>query len=114
MASLRECTRQVLDIARDGIGFITLWKEGRSWEVGELWPQDFSRKDGTMVVWDYDLEELKAIVAADPNAILVNSWYNNLGGMDELDRETLEAALRWQYETCHPLISDWEIREVAS
>lgn len=38
MASLRNCSREMLDVARNGVGWIALWKVGRSWEVSDFYP----------------------------------------------------------------------------
>ena len=51
---------------------------------------------------------------ADSSAILVSGEYSNIGcaGDGSLpDVQVLTDALRWQYEDCHPLITDWELKE---
>lgn len=104
MASLRLAAQDVLDVARDGIGWIALYKQGRSWTSFSFWPD--VTKDGTLVFEDYELEQLREIVKIDPNAILVNSWQHNLGDTTCMTRDTLTAALRWQYELGHFLITN--------
>ena len=105
MASLREEARWVLEDARGGISWIAVWKTGRSWhcqtilgleyEEGNHWLKRESR-------WTTDdpddIATLREIFAEDENAILVNSYYCNLGGMEDLTLQTLVNALRWQYE----------------
>lgn len=114
MASLRNCARSIREEAADGICWIALWKEGRSWKVDTVCPDDFYPDQGVMVLWSDDLERLREIMKADHSAILVNGYYSNIACWDECslpDVQELTDALRWQYEDCHPLISEWELKE---
>lgn len=97
MASLRMTAQQVLEEARDGIAWIALYKEGRGWGAACFWPT-FYEENGFFTFDPDDAQELKAILAKDPDAIFVNGYYTNLGPMDEMTRESLSDALRWQYE----------------
>lgn len=96
MASLRMTAQQVLEEARDGIAWIALYKEGRGWGAACFWP-DIDR-NGEFKFDPDDAQELKAILAKDPDAIFVNGYYTNLGPIDEMTRESLSDGLRWQYE----------------
>lgn len=114
MASLRNCARSIREEAADGICWIALWKEGRSWNVDTIWPEDMLYDKGIMVLESDYLERLREIVKADSSAILVSGEYSNIGcaGDGSLpDVQVLNDALRWQYEDCHPLITDWELKE---
>ena len=114
MASLRNCARSIREEAADGICWIALWKEGRSWNVDTIWPEDMLYDKGIMVLESDYLERLREIVKADSSAILVSGEYSNIGcaGDGSLpDVQVLADALRWQYEDCHPLITDWELKE---
>ena len=102
MASLRNAAQNVLDTGRDGIGWIACWKNGRSWDTTVFWPD--IQKDGTLVFEDDDIEELREINSVDPCAILVNSWYHNMGDTTCMTRDTLADALRWQYSLQHNLV----------
>lgn len=104
MASLRIEAQDVLDVARDGIGWIALWKKGRSWTAFCFWP-DITSND-TLVFEDYEVEQLQNILAIDPHAIIVNSYYHNLGDTTCMTRDTLADALRWQYELQHFTVAD--------
>lgn len=104
MASIRTEAQDVLDIARDGIGWIALWKNGRSWRTMTFWPDITS--DGDLVFEDFDREGLENIAAIDPRAILVNSWYHNLGDTTCMTRDSLADALRWQYDLQHYTVAD--------
>ncbi len=108
MASLRECARRMLDTGRDGIGWIALWKEGRSWDAEDFYPDvDYDLGEADLYPWD--VTRLKEIIDIDPDAIFVNSWYHNLGDTEAMDAASLDAALRWQYVCCHPRLSNWRL-----
>lgn len=104
MASLRTTAQQVLEDARDGIAWIALYKEGRGWRANCFWP-DLDR-DSKFTFDPDDIQELKTILAIDPDAIFVNGYYTNLGPIDEMTRETLTSALRWQYEEQYSRLAD--------
>lgn len=104
MASIRTEAQDVLDVARDGIGWIAVWKNGRSWRTFILWP-DVDRF-GTPVFDEFDMEALKNIVKIDPGAVIVNGYQHNLGDTTCMTRDSLADALRWQYELKHFLIDD--------
>lgn len=97
MASLRNTAQNVLEEARDGIAWIALYKQGRGWAASCFWPE--IGRNGELTFDLDDLNELKEILAADRDAILVNGYYCNLGSMDEMTRDSLTNALRWQYES---------------
>lgn len=97
MANIRKAAQRVLDTARDGIGWIAFWKEGRGWNSSDFWP-DYDEKAGVLTFEDYDLEEIQEILTKDPNAIIVNSYVYNLGLIEEMTRDGLANALRWHYD----------------
>lgn len=97
MANLRTTAQQVLEEARDGIAWIALYREGRGWRAACFWPT-FYEESGLFTFDPDDAQELKAILATDPDAIFVNSYYTNLGPTEGMTRESLSSALRWQYE----------------
>ncbi len=104
MASIRQAAQDVIDIARDGIGWIALWKDGKGWMSKDFWPdQD---RAGRLTFEDYEIEQLRSIAALDPQAILVNGWEHNLGDNTCMTRDTLADALRWQYSLQHYLVAD--------
>ena len=112
MASLRTTAQNVLEEVRDGIAWIALYKQGRGWEVSCFWP-DLGR-NGEFIFDADDIDEFKEILSADSNAILVNGYYCNLGLIDEMTRETLESALRWQYEKQFFRLADEMVQESAT
>lgn len=104
MASIRTTAQEVIEEARDGIAWIALYKRGRGWAASCFWP-NLERDNGLTFDPD-DLDELKQILSIDENAILVNGYYCNLGPIDEMTRETLTSALRWQYEEQYSRLAD--------
>ena len=92
MASLREAVKNNQEELRDGIAWVAFWREGRSWnsesfhlEMGEtLYPEDKMR--------------LAKIQAADPKAVVLNSYY--CGYLDEnMSLDDLAAGVRRHYES---------------
>lgn len=97
MASLRTTAQQVIEEARDGIAWIALYKKGRGWGATRFWPT-FYEESGIFTFNPDDAREINSILATDPGAIFVNGYYTNLGPLEEMTRESLSAAFRWQYE----------------
>ena len=104
MATLRQNAQDMLNIAREGIGWIALWKDGKGWMSRDFYP-DIDRA-GRLTFEDYELEALRAIAELDPRAILVNGWYHNLGDCTCMTRDSLADALRWQYNLQHYQVKD--------
>ena len=104
MASMRQTAQDMIDVAREGIGWIALWKDGKGWMARDLYP-DIDRENN-LVFEDYQLEALQLIRQQDPRAILVNGWYHNLGDTTCMTRDSLADALRWQYDLQHYTVAD--------
>lgn len=108
MASIRNAAQWVLDDCRDGIGWVAIWKEGRSWESERIYGVDFDEPTYTATIDDpEELERLQAILAIDPHAIIVNGYYHNLGDPECMTRDTLADALRWQYELQNAIVANF-------
>lgn len=107
MASLKSAARWVLEEARDGIAWIALWKEGRSW-ASETFYLDYNERTGNITLgYQDDMETLENIIKVDPNAIIVNSYVHNLGVMDcYVTLADLSNALRWQYDLQRATLTD--------
>lgn len=98
MASIRKIASMYFDECYDGIQWIALWKEGKSWEAKVFYSVDYNEKDGSTVAADAEeLEQMEEILKLDQDAVLLNSYYCNLGGED-MTVQSLANALRWQYE----------------
>ena len=105
MASLRDSAQRVLQEAKDGIAWIAFYKDGRGWGAECFWPE-YDDKSNEFWHDKDDLDELRDILEADPRAVFVNGYYSNLGSTDEMTRESLANALRWQYENQFNLLKD--------
>lgn len=105
MASLRVEAQDVLAEARDGIAWIAVWKNGRSWNTMTFWPDDVD-ENGNPTFDNFDIEGLLNIAKTDPGAIIVNSYWHNLGDTECMNRDSLADVLRWQYEYKRFLIDD--------
>lgn len=104
MATMRQTAQDMIGVARDGIGWIALWKDGKGWMARDLYP-DIDRR-GNVVFEDYETEALQRIREIDPKAILVNGYHHNLGDPETMTRDTLSDALRWHYGIQHYTVSD--------
>ena len=97
MARLRAIAEQLKDVAEDGIGWIVIWKEGKSWNGTAVWP-DYIEESCSLILSDEDRKLIREIVTEDSQAVLLNSWVHNLGVNDyEVSTIKLEQSLRWQY-----------------
>jgi hypothetical protein len=101
---MRQTAQDMIDVARDGIGWIALWKDGKGWMAMDYYP-DINR-DNSLIFEDYDIDSLQNILKIDPRAILVNGWYHNLGDTTCMTRDSLAEALRWQYDIQHYPVAD--------
>ena len=105
MASLRDEARPYLEDFRDAIQWLAVWKTGRGWNIRLMWNTEYtegSKRWGTESKWIIsaeDQEELRRILAQDPNACLINGYYLNIGPInEEMTLGTLIDGLRFQYE----------------
>ena len=106
MASIRQIAQDVLYEARDGIAWIALYKEGRSWNAECFWGL-FDKQEVFTTDYPEDSERLREILSIDPNAIFVNAYLHNLGPIDdEMTRDNWPGPSAGSM-TCN--ISDWQI-----
>lgn len=105
MASIRQAAQKVLQEAREGIAWIIIWKEGRSWNAEPFWAE--VEDEGSRLTFEEpDTEKIRAILRADPKAVIVNGYYSNLGDSESMTRYSLAAAMRWQYNLGSSLLAD--------
>ena len=113
MASIRQIAQDVLYEARDGIAWIALYKKGRSWNAECFWGL-LNEQEVFTTDYPEDAERLCEIISIDPNAIFVNAYLHNLGPIDEeMTRDTLAKALRWQYDMQYFRLADTSIKPAA-
>lgn len=98
MARLRIIAEQLKGVAEDGIGWMVIWKEGKSWNGKAVWPE-YIEESCSLILDKEDRETIREIVKKDPQAVLLNSWVHNLGVTDyEVSTIKLEQNLRWHYQ----------------
>jgi hypothetical protein len=104
MASLRDEARPYFDDFKNAISWIAVWKVGRGWNVRLIWSAEYQegskrwhQEEKWMIDAD-DQEELRRILAQDPNACLINGYYLNIGPLEEMTLGSLLDGLRFQYE----------------
>ena len=115
MASIRQIAQDVLYEARDGIAWIVLYKEGRSWGAECFWGEFDEQGNAFILDNPEDINRLREILEIDPDAIFVNPECNNLGpcGDEGMTRETLANGLRWQYGLQYSRLADTSIQSTA-
>lgn len=77
MASLRSQVAYYRDELRDGIAWVAFWRQGRSWKSDSFYGETDAGPDlANPTFEEEDLETMREIVAEDPNAVLINGYYN--------------------------------------
>lgn len=78
MASLKQIVKEYRDEIVDGIAWVVIYKEGRSWNASAFWAEDGDYDDG-FVFDSYDQEEMDRIAEVDRKAICFNGYYMGFG-----------------------------------
>lgn len=99
MASLREIAREYKDEIMSGVAWVVIWKTGRSWNARAFWLNPDAEK-----IECEEMEEARAIVAADENAIFINEYYTAHMGEGKLDE--IMDGIRYMYEEGYNLLKD--------
>lgn len=97
MANIQEMTRSVFHEAQEGVAWIAVWKESRSWCAESFWP-DFDGETGTFKADKDCIGRLEVIASDDPDAVFLNGYHCNLGSMEEMTLKSLANFIRWHYE----------------
>lgn len=94
MASLRDIVNEWYDDIADGMAWVAVYKNKRSWESSIFWETD-NYGDGTDFSED-DIVEMKRILQIDSFAICINGYQMGFGP-DLTKKETADKLL-WMYE----------------
>lgn len=91
MAALKEIAREYASEIRDGIGWVIVYRTGRSWHALTVW-SDLGNNE-----WETDdiNDALKAL-RLDPRAVALNGYY--LGRFGDMTIDSIAAGIRWHYE----------------
>lgn len=91
MAALKDIAREYASEIRDGIGWVIVYRTGRSWHGLTVW-SDLGNNE-----WETD--DINAALEAlrlDPRAVALNGYY--LGHFGDMTIDDIAAGIRWHYE----------------
>lgn len=91
MAALKEIAREYASEIRDGIGWLIVYRTGRSWHALTVW-SDLSNNE-----WETDdINDALEALRLDPRAVALNGYY--LGRFGDMTIDDIAAGIRWHYE----------------
>ena len=100
MASLRDCVKNYQDELSEGIAWVAFWREGRSWNCTHFFLELDDNAEEVML--PEQKRELEAILAKDPEAVILNGYLHGHLGTNENGEKTTLANLyhgvRWHYQ----------------
>ena len=94
MASLASVIRSRYDEIAEGIAWVVIYKNGRSWKCSCFWEEDGSYDEG-LVFSAEDMEELRNISQTDHKAICINGNYMGFG--NDFTLKEMENKVLWMY-----------------
>jgi hypothetical protein len=91
MAALKEIAREYASEIRDGIGWVIVYRTGRSWHALTVW-SDLGNNE-----WETDdINDALEALCLDPRAVALNGYY--LGHFGDMTIDDIAAGIRWHYE----------------
>ena len=91
MAALKEIAREYAAEIRDGIGWVIVYRTGRSWHALTVW-SDLGNNE-----WETDdINDALEALRLDPRAVALNGYY--LGHFGDMTIDDIAAGIRWHYE----------------
>lgn len=91
MAALKEIAREHATEIRDGIGWVIVYRTGRSWNALTVW-SDLGNNE-----WETDdINDALEALRLDPRAVALNGYYN--GRFGDMTINDIAAGIRWHYE----------------
>lgn len=91
MAALKEIAREYASEIRDGIGWVIVYRTGRSWHALTAW-SDLGNNE-----WETDdINDALEALRLDPRAVALNGYY--LGHFGDMTIDDIAAGIRWHYE----------------
>lgn len=102
MAALKEIAREYADEIRDGIGWLIVYRTGRSWHALTVW-SDLGNNE-----WETDdINDALEALRLDPRAVALNGYY--LGRFGDMTIDDIAAGIRWHYENGTNALADDDI-----
>lgn len=95
MADLRKIIKENYNAIVEGIAWVVIYKEGKSWNCGYFYPEGGSYDEG-YILSPEDTEKLEDISDRDYKAICINGYYMGFGE-DNTPKEVADKVL-WMYE----------------
>lgn len=81
--TLKNLVKESRDFITDGIAWVAIWKEGRSWKYDYFYESDGSYDEGLVFDCD-DMDRFETIASKDHKAICLNGYYMGFGQEDTL------------------------------
>lgn len=94
MASLKDIIKEEYSTIADGIAWVAIYKEGRSWKSDYFYEESGSYDEGLVFSAD-DMEELRRISKVDNKAICINGYYMGFG--EDFTKKEMEDKILWMY-----------------
>lgn len=102
MAALKEIAREYAAEIRDGIGWVIVYRTGRSWNALTVW-SDLGNNE-----WETDdINDALEALRLDPRAVALNGYY--LGRFGDMTIEDIAAGIRYHYERGTNALADDDI-----
>ena len=102
MAALKEIAREYAAEIRDGIGWVIVYRTGRSWNALTVW-SDLGNNE-----WETDdINDALEALRLDPRAVALNGYY--LGHFGDMTIEDIAAGIRYHYERGTNALADDDI-----
>lgn len=102
MAALKEIAREYASEIRDGIGWVIVYRTGRSWHALTVW-SDLGNNE-----WETDdINDALEALRLDPRAVALNGYY--LGRFGDMTVDDIAAGIRWHYENGTNALADDDI-----
>ena len=103
MAALRDIARSFAAEIRDGIGWVIVYRTGRSWHGVTVWSDVASDE------WETDdINEALDVLKVDPKAVLLNGYYCGHFAED-MTIDQIAAGIRWHYENGYNQLATTEV-----
>lgn len=95
MADLRTIIKENNNIIIEGIAWVVIYKDGRSWNCDYFYPESGSYDEGYTFSAE-DIEKMEEIAKKDHKAICINGYYMGFG--EDFNLKEMEDKVLWMYE----------------
>ena len=105
MSSLRGLIGELWSEICNGVAWVALYRDGRSWQAEAFYPESGDYETGYVLSED-DYREIERIKEIDHKAICINGFY--MGGLEDFSLKELEDKILYFYEDrLHQLQGDF-------